>query len=140
MSALAAGFLQELMPGNDATAYADDDARWSSLMASAQSGDEASYRQLLAEVSGVVNRYVVARFGHQDFVEDCVQEVLLAIHGARHTYDARRPFRPWLFAIVRHKVVDTLRQLGYRVSVNSPYRGVELVQRYSEPARGRQCM
>ena len=37
----------------------------------------------------------------------------------------------------RDLVVDTFRDLGYRVAVNSPYRGVELVQRYSDPGRGR---
>jgi len=39
-----------------------------------------------------------------------VQECLIAIHGARHTYDPKRPFRPWLFAIVRNKTVDLLRR------------------------------
>ena len=43
-------------------------------------------------------------------VEDCVQECLIAIHDARHTYDPGRPFRPWMFAIVRHKTIDMLRK------------------------------
>ena len=34
----------------------------------------------------------------------------MAVHQARHTYDPRRPFRAWLFAIVRHKAIDTLRR------------------------------
>jgi len=34
-------------------------------------------------------------------LEDVYQEVLLAVHRVRHTYDARRPFEPWLFAIAR---------------------------------------
>ncbi len=38
---------------------------------------------------------------------------------------------------VRDLVVDALRGMGYRVAVNTPYRGVELVQRYSDPGRGR---
>lgn len=33
-------------------------------------------------------------------------------------------------------VADTLRGLGYRVRINDPYKGVELVRRYSAPARG----
>jgi len=28
--------------------------------------------------------------------EDAVQDVLLAIHEKRHTYDPARPFGPWL--------------------------------------------
>ncbi len=39
-----------------------------------------------------------------------MQESLMAIHRARHTYDANRAFRPWLFTIVYHKTVDVLRR------------------------------
>lgn len=34
-------------------------------------------------------------------------------------------------------IVETLRAEGYWVEVNDPYKGVELVRRYSDPARGR---
>lgn len=36
-----------------------------------------------------------------------------------------------------HAVRDFLKGLGYRVAVNDPYKGVELVRRYSNPATGR---
>lgn len=100
--------------------YAQDDRRWSSLMASAQSGNEEDYRQLLGELSELVSRYLNSRLGGYDFVEDCVQEVLIAIHEARHTYDARRPFRPWLFAIVRYKSTDAIRRAEVRGRYFSP--------------------
>jgi RNA polymerase sigma factor (sigma-70 family) len=44
-------------------------------------------------------------------IEDAVQDVLLAIHEKRHTYDPRRPFGPWLAAIARYKWIDRLRSL-----------------------------
>jgi RNA polymerase sigma-70 factor, ECF subfamily len=94
----------------DNTAYVTDEARWSALMLSAQSGHQAEYRLLLSELSGVIKGYLVTRIGHQHFLDDCVQEILIAIHQARHTYDPRRKFRPWLFAIVRHKAIDALRK------------------------------
>ena len=87
-----------------------DDARWSSLMAAAQSGGEAEYRQLLNELAAVIRRFLLSRFGEQHFIDDCVQEALIAIHRARHTYDPKKPFRPWLFAIVRNKAIDMFRQ------------------------------
>ena len=34
-------------------------------------------------------------------------------------------------------VSEAIRDLGYHVEVNDPYKGVELVRRYSDPARGR---
>ena len=87
-----------------------DEARWSALMQSAQHGNERDYQQLLTELSHVIDRYLRTRIGHHHFIEDCVQDTLVAIHKARHTYNPRRPFRPWLFAIVRHKAIDTLRR------------------------------
>ena len=79
-------------------------------MSGAQAGSEADYRQLLTELDSAISRYLRSRLGAQEFIEDCVQEVLLAIHQARHTYDPARRFRPWLFAIVRHKAIDHLRR------------------------------
>lgn len=79
-------------------------------MGSAQSGDEVVYRQLLAELGSASERFLRGRFGDQPFNEDCVQDTLLAVHQARHTYDGRRPFRAWFYAILRHKAVDHLRR------------------------------
>jgi len=36
--------------------------------------------------------------------------VLLAVHRVRHTYDPRRPFEPWLFAIARFVAVSYFRR------------------------------
>lgn len=99
-------FMTEADDGSPET----DEARWSSLMVAAQAGSEADYRQLLTELSEAIKYYLLSRIGHHHFIEDCVQETLVAVHQARHTYDARRRFRPWLFAIVRHKSIDTLRR------------------------------
>ena len=86
-----------------------DNARWSALMASAQMGSKSDYQQLLTELANVIHAYLRKHLGSQDFLEDCVQDTLLAIHQARHTYDPKRSFRPWLFTIVRHKLIDHLR-------------------------------
>ena len=86
-----------------------DSSRWSALMVRAQAGSESDYQQLLSELANVIHAYLRKRLGNQYFIEDCVQESLLAIHRARHTYDPKRPFRPWFFTIVRHKMIDYLR-------------------------------
>jgi RNA polymerase sigma-70 factor (ECF subfamily) len=39
-----------------------------------------------------------------------VQECLLAVHAARHTYAPERAFRPWMFTVVRHRAIDLLRR------------------------------
>jgi RNA polymerase sigma-70 factor (ECF subfamily) len=99
-----------------------DEHRWSALMVSAQAGDESDYRQLLKELANVIHRFLRGRFGDHHFIEDCVQEALIAVHQARHTYDSKRPFRPWLFAIVRHKAIDTLRKQRTRDKVVDNYK------------------
>lgn len=86
-----------------------DSSRWSTLMIRAHAGSESDYQQLLSELANVIHAYLRKRLGNQHFIEDCVQESLLAIHRARHTYDPKRPFRPWFFTIVRHKMIDYLR-------------------------------
>jgi len=99
-----------------------DEHRWSALMVNAQAGDESDYRQLLKELVIVIQKFLHSRFGHHHFIEDCVQEALIAVHQARHTYDPQRPFRPWLFAIVRHKAIDTLRKQRTREKVIDHYK------------------
>ena len=47
-----------------------------------------------------------------------MQDILLAVHLKRHTWDADAPFAPWLFAIARNKLIDSLRRRGRRVFVN----------------------
>jgi RNA polymerase sigma factor (sigma-70 family) len=93
----------------DCDKHESDEARWSALMVSAQAGNEDEYRLLLQELSEAIRRYLLSRIGPHHYLEDCVQETLIAIHQARHTYDRRRRFRPWMFAIVRHKAIDALR-------------------------------
>lgn len=39
-----------------------------------------------------------------------------------------------------HNVRDFLVSLGYKVAINNPYKGVELVERYSDPARGKHSL
>ena len=87
-----------------------DDQRWSQLMARAHGGDRPAYDELLHELAEVIEKYLLVRFGALDIVEDMVQECLLAVHRGRHTYHPKRPFRPWLFTVVRHRAIDVLRR------------------------------
>ena len=87
----------------------DNNQHWSQLMKLAQSGDEGAYAQLLNEIAPVIERSLQKQFGRFALIEDCVQEVLLAIHQARHTYSPHRPFKPWMNALAKHKTIDFFR-------------------------------
>jgi RNA polymerase sigma-70 factor (ECF subfamily) len=95
---------------------------WTGLMRSAISGDDAAYHRLLKAVTPVLRaaaRRGLARAGQPvDQAEDIVQDILLAVHLKRHTWDVNAPFAPWLFAIGRNKLIDSLRRRGRRVFVN----------------------
>jgi len=101
-------------------------------MTRAAAGDRSAYQKLLEEVSEVMEAYLRRRFGDFDFVEECVQECLLSIHRARNSYDPRRPFRPWMFTIVRHKAIDFLRRRDARPVTGTG--DVDAVEGASAPA------
>lgn len=113
----------ETLTTSTSLAPESDEQAWADLMVSAQAGNESDYRRLLTELTGVIYGFLRNRFGNHDFIEDCVQEALIAIHQARHTYDRNRPFRPWFFAIVRNKAIDTLRKRNTRERMVSQYQG-----------------
>lgn len=79
------------------------------LMAKAQAGDSSAYTVLLSECSTWLSRYF-ARRAPPAQVDDLVQEVLMAVHRKRSSYDPARPFLPWLAAIARYRWVDQLRR------------------------------
>jgi RNA polymerase sigma-70 factor (ECF subfamily) len=93
---------------NDPPARSD----WSDLMARAQTGDGAAYRQLLREIAPYLRSLVAGRLRDPSEVEDTVQDILLTIHAVRRTYDPTRPFGPWLVAIAHRRIVDRLRKTG----------------------------
>ena len=95
---------------------------WADLMRRGNASDSGAYRQLLkalAPVLRAVTRRGLARAGQPvDQPEDIVQDILLALHLKRQTWDADALFSPWLFSIARNKLVDALRRRGRRVFVN----------------------
>jgi len=79
-------------------------------MAAAQQGDADAYQRLLTELLPFVSGIVRGRVGDDPVAEDIVQEVLLSIHTARHTFRPERPLEPWVRTIARNAVVDWTRR------------------------------
>lgn len=78
-------------------------------MSRALAGDKHAYTEVLRETSRFIRPFLSRRLGHAAEVEDVLQEILLSIHKARHTYDAQRPYQPWAFAIAKFRLLDHLR-------------------------------
>lgn len=81
-----------------------------SWMARAQAGDGEAYRLLLDSVASDLRSFFRRRVRDAQEVEDHVQETLMTVHRARHTYDPARPFEPWLYAIARNTLADAFRR------------------------------
>jgi RNA polymerase sigma-70 factor (ECF subfamily) len=98
------------------------DSEWTELMLAANTGDGNAYHRLLLAITPVLRATAqrgLARAGQPvDQSEDIVQEILLAVHLKKHTWDPTAPFGPWLFAIARNKLIDALRKRGRRVFVD----------------------
>lgn len=88
----------------------DQGARWAILMLAAQEADEVAYRRLLKELGLYLQAFLRKRWGNSPHIDDIIQEILLGVHKARHTFDGTRPFLPWFHAIVRYKTIDAMRQ------------------------------
>jgi RNA polymerase sigma-70 factor (ECF subfamily) len=91
-------------------AIAGADHRRSALMAAAQAGDSAAYQMLLRDCIPVIKGVARRRRVDADRIDDVVQDVLLTIHRARHTYDPSRSFTAWLCVIAERRSIDLLRR------------------------------
>lgn len=91
-----------------------DEAELKRLMMAGLDGDAAAYRNLLERISRLLRSYYrakLSRIGREPTeAEDLMQDVLMAIHTRRHTYDTIEPFLPWMYAVARYKLIDHLRR------------------------------
>lgn len=101
--------------------YSQREEEWAAWMRAAMAGDSKAYHRFLLAVTP--NLRAMARRRCDQFgapaseAEDVVQEVLLAVHLKRGTWDPARPIGPWLSTIVRNKLIDALRRRGRHVTV-----------------------
>jgi RNA polymerase sigma factor (sigma-70 family) len=97
----------------------DETQSMAQAMAAAQNGDKLAYGRVLGYSRTWCLKYFRSRVADGQ-IEDLVQEVLLAVHAKRHTFDANQPYAPWLAAIARYKWIDYLRGLYRRAEVDLP--------------------
>jgi RNA polymerase sigma-70 factor (ECF subfamily) len=102
--------------------------RLRSLMLQSLAGDAAAYHMFLDELAARLRSYLRKRLGGlPDEVEDLLQELLLAVHNKRHTYDPEQPLTAWVQAIARYKLVDLLRRRSRSNALTDPLDEDDLV-------------
>jgi RNA polymerase sigma-70 factor (ECF subfamily) len=87
---------------------------WAAAMRAERRGDAAAYEGLLADITKTLRALIRGRLSRLGMnaheTEDILQDVLIGLHTVRHSWDANRPFLPWLHAIVRYKLSDAVRR------------------------------
>ena len=72
------------------------------LMREYQSGRFEAFDEIYASIAPPLRRYLLSQSRDAAKADDLVQETLLQLHRARHTYDSTYPLMPWAMAIARH--------------------------------------
>ncbi|CAM2167897.1 RNA polymerase sigma-70 factor, ECF subfamily [Paraburkholderia sacchari] len=95
--------------------------RLKALFVDGLEGDADAYRLFLQELTRHLRGFLRRRIPQlHDDVEDLVQEILLAVHNARHTWRSDEPLTAWVHAIARYKLMDFFRSRSRRESLNDP--------------------
>lgn len=104
------------------TRVLERETHWAELMRAANTGDAAAYQRLLKDLAPVLRaaaRRGFARAGCEADAEDVVQETLLAALSARDGFSGRSSLRTWLTGILKHKIIDAIRQKQRRAAIAS---------------------
>lgn len=92
-----------------------DAEQWALWMLLAQEGDRKAYHTLLQAITPYLRAITRRYLGGGEDAEDAVQDVLMIVHGIRHTYERGRPFKPWLNTLASRRCIDLLRRRSHRL-------------------------
>lgn len=80
------------------------------LMALYAGGDFLAFRRLFEHVAPWLRAFFRRSFSDRSVADDLTQATFLRLHGARASYQAGRPLRPWLYSIALGVRRDELRR------------------------------
>jgi RNA polymerase sigma-70 factor (ECF subfamily) len=97
------------------------EAQLRALLLAGLDGDAVAYRRFLDQLSRRLRAYFRRRlYDLHDYIEDIVQETLLAVHNGRFTYRRDDPLTAWVHAIAKYKLMDFLRARQRHDALNEP--------------------
>jgi len=88
-----------------------ENPQYQELMRKTLAGDARAYETLLKESARLLRPFLARYLKGNAESDDVLQEILLSLHKAKHTYDGNRPYKPWLYAIARFRLQDHLRRV-----------------------------
>ncbi|MAF98442.1 MAG: hypothetical protein CMH26_07395 [Micavibrio sp.] len=112
------------------------DERWRAFAQAAQDGDKQSYSKLLSQIAPYIRATISHSLANPEWADDITQEVLISVHKSLNTYSPKRPFKPWLRALINFRRADYLRKYyskkgNEQTSLDNP----EFIKKYvTEPS------
>ncbi len=88
----------------------------SDLVVRARGGDPLAQEELAQQHRRAVFFLALQLLGNRDDALDVQQDAMLRFFSTLHRFDTRRPVRPWLYQIVRNRVIDLHRRRKVRKS------------------------
>lgn len=79
------------------------------LLAEHLAGKAGAFDALVAHYAEDLYNFFMRLLGNASAADDLVQETFLQVHLAAGTFDATRPFKPWLYTIAANKGRDYMR-------------------------------
>jgi len=73
----------------------------------------------ITELRQQMHRFAMLQLGDQHWAEDAVQEALVGALQNAGAFGGRAALKTWVFAILKHKIADVLRQKGRLVDASS---------------------
>lgn len=74
----------------------------------------------LAELRKELLRFAVLQLRNRETAEDVVQETLIAAINARSKFEHRASIKTWVFSILKHKIIDIMRDSWNRKRIDLP--------------------
>lgn len=84
------------------------------LVIRARSGDLSAQEELARKHRRPMFLLALQLLGNHEDAMDVTQDSLLRFFTSLHRFDPRRPVRPWLYRIVRNRVIDLIRRRKVR--------------------------
>ena len=88
----------------------EENIKYQELMRQTLAGDTRAYETLLKESARLLRPFLARYLKGNSEADDVLQEILISLHRAKHTYDGTRPYKPFLFAIAKFRLKDYMRR------------------------------
>lgn len=101
------------------TVISRSDVSDSLLVKNALSGNQAAFRKLVEQYSGLVYHFVYRMTQDADLADEMTQEVFVRVYKNLKTFDQRKPLKPWILRIAANTTTSALRKRSKVVSLDA---------------------